>query len=438
MKTIAFIPHAETFEQFFDTINMSFDQLCNEVCSGWIFAYMQSIKLVEPDTRFVCIYFSNNVTEPIVKPHKIAGSVNYLLPTSWLYKQYNNLKSKGKLKSNNNNNNVSSLSSVVKDKQRIHDLPEFTKWARSISNYLSTNVLELYKILKQENVDIIVTQEYEYARFDTCVALGKFMNIPVYASYQGGNKTFSTLETLPRKWAMKNCKGLIIPASVESNRVLNQYKIKEEKIGKIFNPTDTHSWQSVDKSLARFELGLPQLAPIAVWHGRLLMHIKGLDILLNSWKDINKNNDRYLIMIGEGQDREKVIDKIKELNLTNITLLGFTNNRKELINYLSAADIYLFPSRHEGFALAPLEALSCGLPLVGAMAPGVVDTIPSLKDGGITVPIGDVDKFTQAANRLLSLSKDDLQELSNCARNRALNTFSPLVIGKQLVNFLNN
>ena len=62
-------------------------------------------------------------------------------------------------------------------------------------------------------------------------------------------------------------------------------------------------------------------------------------------------------------------------------------DRARIRTFLSAADVYAFPSRHEGFAVAPLEAMACGLPIVAADAPGVPDLLACGEAcGGIMVP----------------------------------------------------
>jgi glycosyltransferase involved in cell wall biosynthesis len=65
--------------------------------------------------------------------------------------------------------------------------------------------------------------------------------------------------------------------------------------------------------------------------------------------------------------------------------------------YLSVADVYVFPSRHEGFPVAPLEAMACGLPIVAAYAPGICDILSEGEEsGGLVVP---TNNFTSSSKR---------------------------------------
>ena len=80
----------------------------------------------------------------------------------------------------------------------------------------------------------------------------------------------------------------------------------------------------------------------------------------------------------------------------------FVHDREDLKTYLCAADVYTLPSRHEGFAIAPLEAMACGLPVVAADTSGVADLVPDGEaSGGVVVPREDATALASALGRLL-------------------------------------
>jgi starch synthase len=111
-------------------------------------------------------------------------------------------------------------------------------------------------------------------------------------------------------------------------------------------------------------------------------------------------------------------------------------DRAEMRQYLSAADVYVFPSRHEGFPVAPLEAMACGLPIVAASAPGVADIFHQGEEsGGLVVPTGDATLLARHLGRLLD---DDVAAriLGSRARVRVEQAFSLNTVGAQLHQFL--
>src|SRR6185369_8481582 len=97
------------------------------------------------------------------------------------------------------------------------------------------------------------------------------------------------------------------------------------------------------------------------------------------------------------------------------------NDREVIRRHLAAADVYAFPSRNEGFPVAPVEAMACGLPVVAADAPGIVDILG--EDDGTVVPAGDAEAFARALGPLLD-DHNLRAALGVRARRRAEERFS--------------
>ena len=85
--------------------------------------------------------------------------------------------------------------------------------------------------------------------------------------------------------------------------------------------------------------------------------------LLKIFKNYHKKNpNSVLLLAGDGELKDKIIKKIKLLNLQkSVKMLGEVNNVNEL---LQAMDIFLLPSLFEGLSLAVVEAEAAGLPCV--------------------------------------------------------------------------
>jgi starch synthase len=172
------------------------------------------------------------------------------------------------------------------------------------------------------------------------------------------------------------------------------------------------------------------------------MQTKRLDILLDAWEKIcaeRTGRDLRLFLLGTGQDTEALRRRIAALPIQNVCWINrYATDRSEIRRFLSAGDIYAFPSVFEGFPVAPIEAMACSLPLVAAAASGVPDILKAgEQSGGLLVPCGDVAAFIDALARVLD-NPDWGRELGDRARCRVEEAFSLEAVGQQFLNLFSS
>jgi starch synthase len=139
------------------------------------------------------------------------------------------------------------------------------------------------------------------------------------------------------------------------------------------------------------------------------------------------------VLVGSGEDVDELRGLLGRRGPPGVRLVDeWVQERERLRSILSAADLYAFPSRHEGLPVSPLEAMACGVPVVGADAPGVRDVVG---DSGIVVPRDDPIALGDALGALLD---DDERrvELARRARRRVEERFALRAVGAQLWSFL--
>ncbi|PPD21761.1 MAG: hypothetical protein CTY18_02825 [Methylomonas sp.] len=113
---------------------------------------------------------------------------------------------------------------------------------------------------------------------------------------------------------------------------------------------------------------------------------KGLPVLFKAFARIAGQVPHDLAIIGDGPQRQELIELANTLGISQrLHLLGKLN---EPYAYLSAADLFVFPSLNEGFSNAVLEALYCGAGVIASRYTGHEEI---LKDYGNLVAINDVE-----------------------------------------------
>lgn len=102
---------------------------------------------------------------------------------------------------------------------------------------------------------------------------------------------------------------------------------------------------------------------------------KGFDILIDAVSTLPEDVQQKIqvVVIGTGQEFENCKLKIQNLGLTSIFILpGLV---PEASRYLKAFDVFVLPSRKEGFSYTILEAMQAGLPIVATRVGGIPEAV---------------------------------------------------------------
>jgi starch synthase len=427
--TIAMLQWSAVLEDFLDPLGISLEAFCTEFRGSWMFGYVEALKQVGVRTVLICM--SAHVAAPARFTHVPTGATLCLLPAPRLYRALRRrmVYPYGQT--------VRQAFGEIRGARRL--LFPLYSVLREIALYLTTPHGLLAQELQREHCAALLCQEYEYPRFDTCVLLGKWLRLPVFASFQGGNYHHNHLERFLRPLSLRASAGLIIAPQSEAKRVRAHYGISPAKIARIFNPIDLGMWKPVDRREARIALNIPPDAQVVAWHGRVVMHKKGLHLLLDAWERICRERPQQelrLLLVGTGDDATELQQRLAKMQDV-IWVNRFVHSASELTRYLSAADVYAFPSRYEGFPVALVEAMACGLPVVAAEADGVPDILEGGEAaGGLTVPRDDPEALVLALSRLLNGGPDWRHAMGRRARQRAEEAFSLKLVGEQLRSFL--
>ena len=189
---------------------------------------------------------------------------------------------------------------------------------------------------------------------------------------------------------------IVAVSNYTKDRILQTYNISSAKIDVIYNGVESskHIFKQEDLDQTRKDLKLPD-CPIILFVGRVDDPRKGLDILIKAFREVIRDTNATLLIVGQG-DHTKA-QKLAKPFLKNIVMLGYVDE-SILKKCYALCDIYVCPSRLEGFGLTLLEALTAGKPII-ATRTGAIPEV--LGEQGILVEPNDVDALSYTIRDVL-------------------------------------
>jgi glycosyltransferase involved in cell wall biosynthesis len=159
---------------------------------------------------------------------------------------------------------------------------------------------------------------------------------------------------------------------------------------------------------------------------------KGFDVLLSAFDrvlELNPNCRLWVIGPRNRNENHNLSDAQVELllrqckNLGQVHLFGRIDDPQRIAAIMSASDVFVFPTRREGFPNAVIEAMSCGVPVLVNRLPGVTDIAPLEGETGFFFNNCNAQ---QLSGLMMRLARDPSlrASLGSRARERVLQRFS--------------
>ena len=151
-------------------------------------------------------------------------------------------------------------------------------------------------------------------------------------------------------------------------------------------------------------------------------HVKRLTDVVEVFARVCRQRPAVLLLVGDGPQRCPAAERARQLGVAED--VKFLGQHQDIVSLLSASDVLLLPSEKESFGLAALEAMACGVPVVGSNAGGLPEVVGA--GGGLLAPVGDVASMAGAALQML----EEISPWRSGARKEALRFAQPLWVDK--------
>ena len=209
-----------------------------------------------------------------------------------------------------------------------------------------------------------------------------------------------------------------VPVSEYLMQKFNDHELfRGRDIRVINNTADTNLYHPIPKTEARQRLGISEEDTLIAFSAFIASDPrKGLDKLSEA---VSRIGDPHMKIVAVGKN-------IHHRSWPNVIEMGFKDTAESLCEVFSACDIFAMPSMQEAFALTPMQAMACGLPVVAFPVSGTSELINDAN--GVICRDYTVDSLVEGLKTIMSRKYD-----ANAIRQDMKNRFSPTIIAQKYI-----
>ena len=175
-----------------------------------------------------------------------------------------------------------------------------------------------------------------------------------------------------------------------------------------FRPVDLRAKREHRSAIGRSDGG-----PIVLFVGTILKR-KGVDLLLDAWAAVHEHFPQAkLVLVGMAEydathenqgELNEYAEAMRRQAATHGASVTFAGLQEDVVKWYQAADLFVLPSRKEGFGNVIIEAMACGLPVIVTPMDGVAnETVENGRNGYI---VEDAGELSQRIIHLLAHPED--------------------------------
>lgn len=247
------------------------------------------------------------------------------------------------------------------------------------------------------------------------VIAGRICRVPVCIAEEIGLPNHSPKARRVFRWIYKLAHSVVAISEGVKRKIIEIGEVEAERCQVILNPTQMLVKRPPPAPSDRFRIGfvgrLEEVKnPLGLVGAVSLLRERGLDIVLT--------------IVGDGSQRAILEAKVGSLGLSDVvTLAGFDPRPFER---LTNVDLYVQPSKSEGFGLALVEAMSMGIPVLATAVGGTPEIITHGKNGWFLSGTG-VAEIADGIEVLAAVDKTKLEAVGEIGRDSVIGRFSSAI-----------
>ena len=314
------------------------------------------------------------------------------------------------------------------------------------SRNIIKSTVALNSLIRDRKIDLVHSQ-LVWANISGRLA-GRLAGIPVIASFHSTDyapeamqsfhipkwkqELIQRIDSFTTRWFVK--KSIAVSKYV-ADHIEAELKLDPSKIQVIYNPIDFRQIQpsTTDAREKIFhELGINDECKLILSVGRVIPS-KGFLELVEAFSRLDPKLNVFLAIVGAQSDSQHL--RALQSMISDKRLVGkvyLAGARRDISNWLAAADIFAFPTKYEGLPVALAEAMASGVACVASDVGPMPELITHEKTG-IIFPVGDINALAQSI--ALLLTNDPLREtLGEAGQKSILQRFNPDVKSQEMAD----
>jgi glycosyltransferase involved in cell wall biosynthesis len=269
-------------------------------------------------------------------------------------------------------------------------------------------IFDLVKLFRREKPSVVHCSGAEANAHGLLAAW--IARVPLRIGEEIGFPNHNYLYRFLFKKIYKKAHVLIGISQAVCDRIVQLGEASRGKMKVVYNPVESFA-TPLKESTAQ-----PQLVTVS-----RLAPVKNLDALIQVTARVNRTTPLHLHVVGDGPEREKLVQLVASLGLTSsVTFHGFNDNPKTV---LLKSDIFLLISFSEGLGNSILEALACGLLCIVTNVGGTTEIIEHSINGWLVDPHNE-EQIVQQLQAVLRLPEADKERVRQQARKTIREKFS--------------
>ena len=288
-------------------------------------------------------------------------------------------------------------------------------WTASLGEYMRMEQPTLIFPLLFHSITVCLLGR----RFSSC-------KVPLICSFRNtlgyGRRRKEQIKLIYLKHLLPDAEKIHVVSQGVANSIVDHIPEVQDKVSTILNPIP-HNVTSLSKQLINHKWLSSEprndsntFPKIILAAGRLIKQ-KNFLMLIRAFAEVRSRLDARLILLGDGPQREKILELINSLNIEEaISMPGWVDNP---YSFMASADLFVMSSSWEGCPNVLLETLACGCSVVSTDCPPGPSEILEHGRWGKLVPVNDQ---TALAEAIIATLEDDTNQ--DALRQRATQ-FSP-------------